>query len=111
MVESVAGFNWDEGNVSKCQKHGVTIDEIEAAFRGLMRAFPADAHPAAETRCLGIGHTASGRHFLVVFTYREIDQRRFVRPISARFMHAKEIRHYEAQLQAQAPERPSPPKD
>jgi uncharacterized DUF497 family protein len=30
---------------------------------------------------------------------REIQKKRFIRPISARFMHAKEIKHYEAQNQ------------
>jgi uncharacterized DUF497 family protein len=36
---------------------------------------------------------------LVAFTYRVIEKQRFIRPISARFMHAKEIKHYEAQSQ------------
>lgn len=64
-----------------------------------MRVFPDPAHSAAETRYLGIGRTASGRHVLVAFTYRAIEDQRFIRPVSARFMHAKEIKHYEAQSQ------------
>lgn len=28
-----AGFDWDAGNWAKCQKHGVSIGEIEALFR------------------------------------------------------------------------------
>ena len=55
------------------------------------------AHSAIETRYLGIGKTATGRHVLIAFTYRTIGGERFIRPISARFMHAKEIQHYEAQ--------------
>ena len=27
-----AGFNWDAGNRKKCQKHGVSIAEIESVF-------------------------------------------------------------------------------
>jgi uncharacterized DUF497 family protein len=27
-----AKFNWDLGNTEKCQKHGLTIAEIEAFF-------------------------------------------------------------------------------
>lgn len=32
MKDLIAGFDWDDGNKSKCQKHGVTIEEIEALF-------------------------------------------------------------------------------
>lgn len=106
MTESIAGFNWDEGNLSKCRRHGVTIDEIEAAFRGVMRLLPDAAHSVAETRYLAIGRSISGRHLLISITYRQIDKRRFVRPISARFMHAKEVRFYEEQIQT--PETSSP---
>jgi uncharacterized protein len=100
VSDSIAGFDWDEGNLPKCQSHGVTISEIEAAFRSPIRVFPAPAHSAAETRYVGIGRTTSGRHLLVAFTYRGIDKLRLVRPISARFMHEKEVSHYEEQTQA-----------
>ena len=100
MTEAVAGFDWNDGNRDKCVKHGVTVEEIESAFRGgTLRLFPDPAHSATETRYLGIGLGASGRYVLVAFTYREIEKQRFIRPISARFMHAKEIKHYEAQSQ------------
>jgi len=32
-------------------------------------------------------------------TYRGVGEQRLIRPISARFMHAKETQHYEAQSQ------------
>jgi len=99
MSEPLAGFNWDAGNRKKCQKHGLKIDEIETAFRAPMRVFPDPAHSGLETRYLGIGKTAAGRHILIAFTYRSLEQQRFIRPISARFMHSKEITHYEAQSQ------------
>lgn len=100
MVKRIVGFNWDEGNLAKCQSHGVTIGEIEAAFRSPMRIFPDEVHSGAETRYLGIGRVTSDRCALVAFTYREIEGQRLIRPISARFMHAKEVRHYEAQIPA-----------
>ena len=98
MSEPIAGFNWDDGNLPKCQRHGVTIEEIEAAFHGPMHVLPDPAHSTAEARYVGIGRSTSGRHLLIAFTYREIDMLRLIRPISARFMHAKEVRHYEAQI-------------
>ena len=98
MGETVAGFDWDEGNRGKCEKHGVTQEEIESVFRGGgIRVYPDPAHSAVETRYLGVGRTTSGRYVLVAFTYREIEKQRYIRPISCRFMHAKEIRHYEKQ--------------
>jgi uncharacterized protein len=100
MTQAVAGFDWDDGNRDKCLKHGVTVKEIEGAFRGgTPRVFPDPAHSANDTRYLGIGLSASGRHVLVAYTFRDIEKQRFIRPISARFMHAKEIKHYEAQSQ------------
>ena len=108
MAEALAGFNWDDGNREKCLQHGVTIEEIESVFRGgTLRRFPDPAHSTSETRYIGIGLSASRRHVLVAYTYREIEKQRFIRPISARFMHAKEIKHYEAQSQ-QSSETASP---
>ena len=99
MTDALAGFHWDNGNRKKCQKHGVTLDEIEAVLRGSLHVVPDPAHSAAETRYLGVGTTAAGRHVLIAFTYRALGEQRLIRPISARFMHAKEIQHYEAQSQ------------
>lgn len=98
MAEVVVGFNWDDGNRDKCRKHGVTIEEIESAFREpTFRVFPDPAHSTRETRHLAIAPISYGRCLLVSFTYRFIQNQRFIRPISARFMHAKEIKHYETQ--------------
>jgi hypothetical protein len=30
MGDAVVGLDWDAGNRKKCQKHGVTLEEIEA---------------------------------------------------------------------------------
>jgi uncharacterized DUF497 family protein len=85
MGGAVVGFDWDDGNRAKCRKHGVALDEIEAALRGPVRVFPDPAHSAVETRYLGIGMTAAGRHLLIAFTRRAIAGQPFIRPISARF--------------------------
>jgi uncharacterized protein len=93
----LAGVEWDEGNWPKCGKHGVSRAEIEHVLRTGPLVLP-DRHPQdVETRFNAVGKTASGRHVFVVFTLREKEGQRFVRPISARYMHAKEIEHYERQ--------------
>jgi uncharacterized protein len=99
MPDLISGFDWDNGNRLKCQKHGLTIAEIEAMFAGTMWVFPAAAHTAAETRYLGVGRTEGGRYVFVAYTLRLMGEARLIRPISARFMHAKEVKHFEAQVQ------------
>lgn len=44
-----------------------------------------------------IGKTAAGRYVFLVFMPREVNGRTKLRPISARYMHQKEIDYYEAQ--------------
>ena len=34
MNFAVSGFDWDDGNRAKCEKHGVSITEIEVCTRG-----------------------------------------------------------------------------
>lgn len=99
----IDGFNWDEGNWPKCASHGVSKEEIESVFEGgRISVFPAKAGPSSETRSAAIGPTGEGRYVFVVFTIREHEELRLIRPISARFMHEKEIRHYERQAGSQA---------
>lgn len=92
---AVSGFDWDDGNIAKCQKHGVTIAEVEAVFGNPHHLAPDIVHSIAETRFLVIGKGAGPRPILVAFTLREIEGDTFIRPISARYMHRKEIDHYE----------------
>ena len=95
----IGGFDWDAGNWPKCGKHGVDRAEIEAVLTGAPMILPDPAHSSAEQRFLAIGRTATGRHVVVAFTLRQRDDIWLVRPISARFMHAKEVRHYARQAQ------------
>jgi uncharacterized DUF497 family protein len=98
MALPIAGFDWDQGNRHKCQKHGVSLAEIESAFLGTFRAFPDPAHSAREARYIGVGATVAGRHVLVAYTHRVKGGLLLIRPISARFMHAREVNHYESQI-------------
>jgi uncharacterized DUF497 family protein len=96
----VVGFDWDDGNHAKCQKHGVSIAEIEALFRGGPLVAPAPGRSATEDRMIAVGRTAAGRPLFVAFTLRPAPRGRLIRAISARFMHAKEIRAYEQAIAA-----------
>mgnify|MGYP001546827054 CR=1 FL=1 len=89
----IAGFDWDAGNWPKCGKHGVSREEIEEVLSGTP-AVMADPHPD-EPRMRAIGKTTAGRHVFLVFMLRKIDSLTKLRPISARYMHEKEIAHYE----------------
>jgi uncharacterized protein len=90
-----AGFDWDQGNRIKCRKHGVSIAEIEAMFAGTVMIASDPAHSAREERFKAIGAGVEGRKLLVVFTWRIREGENFIRPVSARYMHRKEIRAYE----------------
>jgi len=89
----IAGFDWDAGNWPKCGKHGVSREEIEQVLTGdpAVKADPS----TDETRMRAIGKTAAGRHIFMAFTLRKIAGQTWLRPISARYMHQKEVDHYE----------------
>jgi hypothetical protein len=46
---------------------------------------------------LAIGTTQAGRWVLVAFTLRRRGGKTLIRPISARYMHKREVDHYERQ--------------
>jgi uncharacterized DUF497 family protein len=48
-----------------------------------------------EDRLIAVGRTSTGRHVFVAFAIRVKNNRRFIRPVTARFMHAKEVAAYE----------------
>lgn len=92
----ISGFDWDSGNWPKCGKHGVSREEIEQVLLGEPAVMP-DTCPD-EPRMRAIGKTLAGRYVFLVFMMREIDGWIKLRPISARYMHKKEISHYESQI-------------
>ncbi|MGA3317325.1 MAG: BrnT family toxin [Candidatus Korobacteraceae bacterium] len=91
----VTGFDWDSGNRAKCQKHGVSIAEIEALFTGDLRVAPDPKHSEDEDRMIAVGRTSAGRPVFVAFTLRTKNRQRLIRAVTARYMHAKEIAAYE----------------
>jgi uncharacterized DUF497 family protein len=90
-----AAFDWDAGNRAKCAKHGVSAEEIEELFRGAPRIAPDWLHSVNEERLIAVGRTRSGRPLFVAFTLRERTGEMLIRPISARYMHKKEIKAHE----------------
>ena len=92
-----AGFDWDDGNPSKGEKHGLIRASIEWARKGDFTLFD-DPHDAdIEERFRAIDKDESGRHVFIVFSIRHSGDKRLIRPISARYMHRKEIESYERQ--------------
>lgn len=94
MKIKIDGFDWDDGNRHKCRKHGVSLEEIEELFSGNHIVAPDRNHSAVEKRMWAIGRTGR-RHVFVVFTVRKKNGQHLIRPISARYMHKKEIAYYE----------------
>lgn len=88
-------FDWDRGNREKCEKHGVSTTEIEEIFAHTVFVAPDPTHSGEEERFKAIGVTANGRKLFVVFTWRNRGDELLLRPISARYMHAKEIAAYD----------------
>jgi uncharacterized protein len=100
IILHVSGFDWDSGNRAKCQKHGVSIEQVESVFLGSPRVAPDPKHSSAEDRLIAVGKTSAARWAFVAFTLRVKDGRRLIRPITARYMHAKEIAAYETTEQS-----------
>ena len=92
---AISGFDWDAGNQGKCAKHGVSASEVEELFAGTPAVQPDPTHSTSEERFQAIGSTAAGRYVFLVFTIRSRGDERVIRPISARYMHRKEIARYE----------------
>ena len=95
MNLQAGGFDWDNGNRFKCQKHGVSIAEIEALFLHGPRVAPDPKHSGDEDRLIAVGKTGTGRPLFVAFTMRTKERRPLIRPVTARYMHAREIAAYE----------------
>jgi uncharacterized DUF497 family protein len=74
------GFDWDRGNRAKCQKHGLSIAQIEDLFARGSRIAPGPKHSADEDRLIAVGRTSTGRPVFVAFTIRVKNSRRFIRP-------------------------------
>lgn len=96
MEGNVHGFDWDSANTKKCQKHGVTIAEIELLFMRDPNVYPDFKHSEKESRYLAVGEDSTGRNVAVVFTYRRRESEIIIRPISARYMHKREVKRFKS---------------
>src|SRR5271168_3625993 len=95
MILQFDGFDWDRGNRAKCQKHGLSIALIEGLFARPVAIIPSAADSQEERRFCAVGQTGNGRRVFLVFTLRRKGDGQLIRPISARYMHKKEIESYE----------------
>jgi uncharacterized DUF497 family protein len=95
MGDRIAGFNWDAGNLAKCQKHGVSVKEIEFVLENGPRIAPDPKHSGEEVRYIAVGRTEQRKAVFVAFTLRSKRSGRWIRPISARYTHKWEIEAYE----------------
>ena len=95
MAIKTDGFDWNQGNENKCQKHGLTKTEIESLFENQVWIAPDLKHSDNEQRYLAIGRSITEKTIFVAFTLRTDGHKTLIRPISARYMHQKEIKKYE----------------
>ena len=92
MREKIEGFDWDAANVGHILRHAVTPFEVEEVVGRPSVTIPA-ATVGGEERWK-VGHTASGRYLVVVFTIRE----RLLRAVTAYDMNAAERKKYAPQI-------------
>lgn len=95
MISEANGFDWDRGNRAKCEKHGLSVEAVESLFARPLAILPDTAHSQQEKRLKAIGRTEKGRGVFIIFTLRRKNDELLIRPISARYMHKKEIEAYE----------------
>ena len=89
----ILGFDWDEGNARKNEKHGVTQSEAEEVFFNQLLLLDDARHGGQESRFHALGKTHEGRTLHISFTLRQ--DCTLIRVISARDMHRKERSIYE----------------
>ena len=99
MELKVSAFDWDDGNRDKCRKHGLSMSDVEHVLVSARNLIVRDVQNSlTENRYIAIGKTRAGRFSFVVFTLRAADDQFKLRPISARYMHKKEIAKYEKEI-------------
>jgi len=88
-LSTVAGFDWDEGNARKNDRHGVSMAEAEQVFFNTpLLVLDEVAHSQSEPRFHALGKATEGRRLHSCFTLR--GDGRLIRVISARNMSRKE---------------------
>jgi uncharacterized DUF497 family protein len=93
-LRKITGFNWDDGNARKNEKHGVSMAEAEQIFFNVPLLLLDDTvHSQGEPRLHALGKTDDGRALHITFTLRQSGL--LIRVISARDMHRKERAIYD----------------
>lgn len=88
-LERITGFDRDDGNARRNEKHGVAQAKAEEVFLNQPLLTLEDLrHRDQEARFHALGKTLDGRLLHVTFTLRGDDT--LIRVISARDMHRKE---------------------
>ena len=93
-LNGVTGFDWDNGNERKNDKHGVSMAEAEQIFFNTpLLLLEDESHSQNEIRLHALGQTDVGRGLHITFTLRQTGT--LIRVISARDLHRKERAIYD----------------
>ena len=93
-LEAIVGFDWDDANARKNDKHGVSMAEAEQVFfNAPLLLLDDDAHSQHESRVHALGKTDTGRGLHITLTLRQAGT--LIRVISARDLRRKERAIYE----------------
>ena len=93
-LTDITGFDWDEGNARKNEKHNVSMAEAEQVFFNAPLLVIEDSkHSNQEPRFHALGKSDENRQLHITFTLRQAGEK--IRIISARDMHKKERAIYE----------------
>ena len=93
-LAKVVGFDWDDGNARKNERHGVSKEEAEEVFfEAPLLLLDDPRHSATEPRYHALGKTFEARRLHLSFTPRQ--EGTLIRVISARDMSRKERAVYE----------------
>ena len=93
-LTGITGFDWDEGNARKNEKHNVSMAEAEQVFFNAPLLVLEDSkHSNQGPRIHALGKSDDKRQLHITFTLRQTREK--IRVISARDMHKKERAIYE----------------
>lgn len=93
-LANITGFDWDEGNARKNEKHSVSMAEAEQIFFNVpLLILENSKHSGQEPRFHALGKSDDKRQLHITFTLRHSGEK--IRVISARDMHKKERATYE----------------
>ena len=96
----IVGFEWDRGNRSNV---GSTAFPLRRSRLFCFRRRVRSRSPMSGIRAANRGLSPSagprlGRGVFTVFTLRRHGEETFIRPVSARYMHRKEVEYYEKEI-------------